>query len=100
MKEYKTTVEGLWGVIKSGDAKLDKRTELIRQAFCDAERMFNIGFLMTGQMKEKSATDHFYDGDAPASNKVREALEYIENEAKCIITSKSNTITGIVFRVW
>lgn len=100
MKEYKVTVEGLWGNIHSGNERYDKRTEIIRQAFCKAERLFDLGVLMTGVIKERSETGHFYNGNEASPSKATEIIAFIENEAKCIITSSASTITGIVFRVW
>lgn len=99
-KTYEYSVEELWANINTGFYNLDVRTEEVRATISKAERIYKIGVLATGEIREMSATGHYYDGEAVEGERLEAIVAYIKKEADCGIELDGNRITNIkIYRV-
>jgi hypothetical protein len=94
-RAYNFSVENLWANINTGFYNLDVRTEEVRATISKAERIYKIGVLATGEIREMSTTGHYYDGEAVTGERLQAIVAYIEKEGRCNLSMDANRITNV-----
>ena len=94
-RSYDFTVEKLWASIHTGFYNLDVRTEEVRSTMAKAERIYKVGILATGEIREMSATGHYYDSEAVTRERLQAIVAYIEKEGRCNLSMDANRITNV-----
>lgn len=99
-KTYEYSVEKLWAELETGFANLDSRKNEVRAAMSKAERIFKVGIIATGEIREYSNDGHVYNGEAVEGERLEAIVAYIKKEADCGIELDGNRITNIkIYRV-
>ena len=98
-RTFDTTVEKLWETLKTNIESIDERLTEIREAFTRVEKVFKVGIIMTGEIREYSESGHVYDAEGVSGERLTEVVKYIERTGNCKITTNGNTITNISYYV-
>lgn len=94
-RPFDYTVEKLWAEIHTDCENIDTATEAVRSALSKAERVYKVGILATGEIREESETGHYYDGDAVTGERLDAIVSFVKKEGNCILTMDGNRITNV-----